>query len=476
MQPGPAAVALTLRPCETLTMAPEDSNDAAGDDQPQVPGDLAGLFEQLGGPELFAQLRRAMAATGGAPVNWDLARQGALHLAASGDRPPTPDEVAGAAEALRLAEHWLDDGSLPAPPDAGRLAVVSRQTWVNAAVDGLRPLVEPVAQAQIAALADLVEDQAPMEALGVELGGLDLGAVLGDLRRMLEPMGAVLMGMQAGQVIGQLARQLLGQFDLAIPTADTATTYRIAVNAAEAFTGYDLDATEVSVVLALHEAAHRRQFHAVPWLAGHVHRLVATFAAGTEIDAERLMDLSREVMAGVDPDDPEALQQAMERASQFRLEPTAAQRRVLERLQGVVSLLQAWTRAEVRAAATPRLPNLGRVEEVLRRRRATAGEGERLLEQLLGLDLRPRDEAIGDRFVAAVVDARGPEGLRRALAHPENLPDADELADPPRWLARMAGGEEVPDDPSTLFGPGDAPPEPPDPEDGGDRGGPSADG
>ena len=62
------------------------------------------------------------------------------------------------------------------------------------------------------------------------------------------------------------------------------------------------------------------------------------------------------------------------------------------------------------------------------------------------------DESIGERFVTAVEDARGPEGLRRTLEHPENLPDASELADPTRWLERTAEDGDVPDDPGALFG------------------------
>ena len=54
--------------------------------------------------------------------------------------------------------------------------------------------------------------------------------------------------------------------------------------------------------------------------------------------------------------------------------------------------------------------------------------------------------------MSAVEAALGPEGLHRALAHPENLPDAEELADPQRWLARTSDDLDVPDDASALFG------------------------
>jgi putative hydrolase len=449
---------------------PDRPDDPFGD----LPPELRAMLEQLGGPGALGQIQQQLQAlfSGGGPasgpVDWQLATRVALQVAADGDRAPTAEEERRAGEALELAEHWLDATPLPAPPDAGRLVVGSRQMWVNAAVEALGPMVEPVARASTDAMARLAQEQlGDLGQLGEEgppeLAGLQglLGALGGvDLGEMMRPMGAMLMGLQAGQVLGELARQLLGQYELGIPTAPREQAHALAVNVEEAFAGWDLDPTEVAITLMLNEAAHRRLYHAVPWLEAHISSLVARFASGTVVDAQRLHELSQELMMGVDPDDPEALQEAMARASDFRLEPTAEQQRVLERLQGVVCLVGAWARHEVARATEGRLPAAARIEEVLRRRRAERGDGEQLLSSLLGLDLKPEDETLGERFVQAVEDARGPEGLRRALDHPENLPDAEEMADPSRWLARTDHDDNVPDDPSALFGDlGEAPAE-----------------
>jgi hypothetical protein len=159
-----------------------------------------------------------------------------------------------------------------------------------------------------------------MEVPGLPPGMQELlGQLLGgDPADMLRPAGAALAGLQAGQVIGQLAQQLSGAYDLGIPTAPRAEAHLIAVNIHEAFEGYDLDPTEVAVALALTEGAHRRLYHAVPWLEAHVASLVARFAAGTVVDEDRLREIADEVMLGVDPEDPESLRAAMERAAGFR--------------------------------------------------------------------------------------------------------------------------------------------------------------
>jgi putative hydrolase len=435
------------------------------DDDPfnALPEELRGMLEQFGGgQDLFAQVQSLMFGAGQTtgPVNWDLARRVAFQLAADGDRNPTDDEVTAATDAFRLAEHWLDEGGLPAPASGPSEHVLRRTGWVDAALQSMRPLVEPVAAASTRALVEFAGEQVPdqlddvMPGLPPELAGM-LGGM--DLSAVLRPLGATLAGVQVGQILGQLSRQLLGQYELGLPTAPRAHAIAIAVNVADAFGGWDLDMREVHVALALHESAHRRLYHAVPWLEAHVHGLVAQFANGTRLDGGQLQGLADELMRTVDPDDPESMQEAMSRAAAFRLEPTPEQQRILDRLQGVVCLVQAWARYEVAQAAQGRLTQLDRIDEILRRRRATVGDGEALLAQLLGLDLKPDDETVGDVFVETIAAGPGTDALEEALAHPENLPDRDELADPSRWLLRMAGADAVPDDASALFDLGDAP-------------------
>ncbi len=441
-----------------------------------MPPELRALLEQLqagaGGADLGGQLSAlfgsGMPTTDG-PVDWSLAQRTALQIATDDDRGPSDAERDRAEQAVVLAEHWLDTTSLPAPVDAGRVLVASREAWTRVAIEALKPLIEPVARASTEALVELADEQLAgladadaLDHLGIELPE-QLREVFeqltgGDLGAAVRPAGAMLTGLQVGQVVGQLSRELLGQYELGVPTAPPGTACQLAVNVAETFEGYDLDATEVALVLALHECAHRRLYHAVHWLEDHVRALVAEFAAGIHVDAERLDRLTDELVGHVDPDDPDALRDAMEAAARFRLEPTDEQRRVLERLQGVVCLVGAWARHEAAHAAADRLPSLGRIDEVLRRRRAVRGSGQQLLAGLLGLDLRPPDETVGERFVTEITATLGSDGLHRALAHPENLPDASELADPARWISRTAQDPMLPDDLTALLADlGDAP-------------------
>jgi putative hydrolase len=451
-------------------------------------------------------------------VDWSLAERAAREVARVGDRRPSAEERARLEEAFRLAEHWLDAGALPQPPDAGRTLVLDREGWIDLAIPMFMRLIGPIAEAstealvalasrQLGEIGRLLEDSPDaldggLEALGLDADRLDeldltafgigeaqaeelraqlramlssgegLGDILrgalgamglapggtggaagpGDLGAALRPAAATLNALQAGQVIGTLARQVHGHRDLGVPTAPRSTAGLIAVNVADTFEGYDLDATEVAVVLAVTEAAHRRLHHAIGWLDEHVIRLIGRFAAAMTVDESQLRDLAEQMEQQLDPDDPDAFRRALERAGRLRLEPNTAQRAILGQLQVVVGLVGAWARHEANVTLEGRLPSLDRIEEVLRRRRAVQGDGEELLAGLLGLDLRPEDETVAERFVATVLDVLGTRGLEQALAHPENLPDAEELATPGLWLDRNAGDVEVPDDVASLLG------------------------
>src|SRR4029450_4770973 len=79
------------------------------------------MFQQFSGaagaggtPDLnaiFAQVQQLLSgSTDGKPVNWDLAKDIARKtVSAAGDRSITPTDSDRVADAVRLAEHWLDE-------------------------------------------------------------------------------------------------------------------------------------------------------------------------------------------------------------------------------------------------------------------------------------------------------------------------------------------------------------------------------
>lgn len=412
--------------------------------------------------------------TSQSPVDWEMAKRVAEHTL--GDTPQTITEADKelARQAFVIAEQWLESTNLPELAGPDTVVIATKTTWIDAAIGTLAPLIEPIATATTAALTKLTR-----EALeGLDETDLDQLAIPGmdalpdgfhdmlkqfmsqDPGQFLAPAARALAGLQAGQVLGELAGRLLYQHEFTLPTASHNDAYVLMGNVTESFAGYGLDMRDVTVAIALEEAAFRRVFQAVPWLNAHIRGLFETFAAGITFDRDLLERLSRDFVGELDVTDEEGLQQAMERAARFQIPPTKEQQAVIDQLHVVLGVVGAWARREALTVATARIPAFTTILEVLRRRRAAAASGEAQLQSLLGLTFTPNDTTPSETFIAVVLDTLGTTGLMRALAHPENLPTADELSDPTRWQARL-DTPGIPDDVAGLFASlGDAPVEP----------------
>lgn len=427
--------------------------------------------------------------TSQSPVDWDMAKRVALHTLDGTTRPITEAEMHLAKQAFVIAEQWLNDTNLPELTGPDTVVVASSTTWIDAAIVTLAPVIEPIATATTKALTKLtteaLEGLDPTDLDQLSMPGMEeLPAGFSDMLKQfmnqdpgqfLAPAARALAGLQAGQVFGELASRLLYQHEFTLPSASHTDAYVLMDNIAESFDGYGLDMRDVTVAIALEEAAFRRVFHAIPWLNSHITGLFATFAAGITFDRDLLEQLSREFIGGLDVNDEEGLREAMERAARITIPPTKEQQAVTDQLHVVLGVVGAWARREAFNVAQNRIPTFATITEVLRRRRATATDGAEKLQSLLGLTFTPADTTASDTFIAVVLDTLGTDGLMRALAHPENLPTVAELATPQLWQQRL-DAPGMPDDVEALFASlGDAPIEPsaaerkPDRKDGDER-------
>lgn len=384
------------------------------------------MFEQV---PLFRELAKVMSWSGG-PVNWDLARQTAEALVE--DRPTASTSDEDLADAVRVAELWLDDASGLAAVD-GPVRAMSAREWVQAASssEGLGTLVEPVAHGMSDAMAEALPDEL-RQMMGGQPGAPSMSQAFGAI-------SAMMYGVQVGTIAGNLGDQVLGCYDLGVPVIDAHTVGTVGGTLERFASDYDFDRTELRYWLSLREAAHRRIYAGVPWLMTHLTDLIGRFAAEADLDPSRMMDALGGM--GFDPSDPEALQQALEQPDAFRVEPTTAQRAVLDRLQSLVALVEGYVGLVTETASGGKLASLTRIDEAMRRRRAEHGPGERFLAQLIGLDLKPADLRTGRSFCDAVVAARGQQGLDRLWQRADHLPSPGELNDPSQWLVRMAAVE-----------------------------------
>ncbi|GII21075.1 hydrolase [Planosporangium mesophilum] len=404
-------------------------------------GDLPDPNDPQQMQRFLSQLQQLFATPGGGPVNWDLARQIAqAHLTGApgmgggqlpfgmtlppgtsappppsdqapvGDPAVGPAERAAVTEALRLADLWLEPESA-LPSGIASTAAWTRSEWITSTLDVWRKLCDPVAARMVAAMADLV----PEEVRGQ----------LTPMTSMVTSLGGALFGGQLGTALGSLAAEVLSAGDIGLPLGPAGTAALVPANIDAYGEGLEISGDQVRLYVALREAAHQRLFGHVGWLRGHVLTAVETYAAGIRVNREAI----EEAMNRFDPTNPEGMQEiALEGV--FSPEDSPQQKAALGRLETALALIEGWVSHVVERAADDRLPDVVRLAEAFRRRRAAGGPAEQTFAALVGLELRPRRLREATALWAALTEHRGISHRDALWGHPDLLPDEDAFADP----------------------------------------------
>ena len=113
---------------------------------------------------------------------------------------------------------------------------------------------------------------------------------------------------------------------------------------------------------------------------------------------------------------------------------TAAALGVARSTHGHRTAVEGWVDAVVTAAAADRLPNIAKLQEALRRRRAAGGPAEKTFATLVGWELRPRRLREAAARWAALAESRGQEGRDQVWAHPDLLPTTEDLQHPEAFV------------------------------------------
>ena len=356
-------------------------------------------------------------------VNWNLARDVARRaVAAQPDPSVSSAEERRIADAITLADHWLD-AVTDFPSGVVTTTGWSRAQWIEESVPTWRQLVEPVAQHVVAAMGEAL----PAEAK----------AMAGPLIGMLGQAGGAIFGTQIGQALGELSTEVLTATDIGLPLAPVGRAALVPHNIAELTEGLDVPEEDVLVFLALREAAHQRLYAHVPWLRSHVVGAIEDYGRGTTIDVSRI----EEQLRGLDPTNPAAMQEALG-SGLFEPQKTPAQQAALQRLETVLALVEGWVDDVVAQAAGERLPSAVKLREIVRRRRAAGGPAEDTFAALVGLELRPRRLRDAAALWANLRSTQDTAARDAVWAHPDLMPTSDDLDDPLGYAERRTAQEE----------------------------------
>jgi len=317
---------------------------------------------------------------------------------------------------------------LELPPELPPLEVVDRPAWIAANLKTMKPLLDP---------------------LTARLGGDDSGGLTGIVSGPLRTASGLLFGAQVGALTGVLSQRVLGQYDLAL--LDATVPPRLLLlgpNLAQAARNLGVDRDELVLWVTIHELTHAIQFGGAPWLREHLGGMLKELIAGlrVKLDGQSNGDPARkDGLAGwmgklgglsFDAGDLRGLVERARGGELLRLTLGDERWQLVERMQATMSLIEGHAEHTMDAVGAEVLPSLPRLRAALNRRRETRGLPWRVLERLLGLELKMKQYEVGKRFCDAVVRAEGPRALARVWEGPELLPSTAELATPNLWLAR----------------------------------------
>ena len=335
-------------------------------------------------------------------VAWNFAVT--LGTKVAGDGPEvTPEDAAAAVAELRAGADRStalvrDFTGLVASENTAPVLVVDRRGWVQANADGFAKIIEP-----------LIEKLAAKK--GVP-SGLSLA------------IGSRVTGAEVGLLLGFLCSKVLGQFD---PFHDpSGRLLLVAPNIVHVERELSVDPTDFRLWVCLHEETHRVQFTAVPWMRDHLFAEMMSLTDSiepTHLAEDTLRRISEAVRGGSG-----SLMDAMS---------TPEQREILDRITGVMSLLEGHADVVMDGVGPSVIPSVESIRKSFNDRRKGIGTLDRILRRLLGLDAKMAQYRDGAAFVNHVVDKVGMEQFNAVWAGPENLPSKAEIGDPDAWITRV---------------------------------------
>jgi coenzyme F420 biosynthesis associated uncharacterized protein len=340
----------------------------------------------------------------GRVIDWTLAHQvarGVARLQPTGDPAPFEALEGPSEEAERLVSAYT--GLVPQAPLPAAVAV-GRDEWTEANLASLKGVLDPVA-----------------DRLGDGLG--PLSGVVGS------GLGALLAA-EAGAISGFLAGRVLGQYEF--PVLDPAAPARllfVAPNLGQAAGSLEADPDQLLRWVALHETTHALQFGAVPWLREHLAACVRELLKGMSFQGGSLLKIP-------DLADIKGLVDSVREDGIATLALGPERRELFDSMQALMAVLEGYAEHVMDAVGEDVLEDLPALRSALNRRRRERSGFLRVLERLIGMDLKLRQYEQGKRFCDAVVARGGIAALNRAWDSPEAMPTLPELDDPVAWLER----------------------------------------
>ncbi len=350
-------------------------------------------------------------------VDWDRAQRIANSRLQKAPGRLTPGQLQAAS--LAYARHMdrvvpLLEARLhaPLPGVVERHAVVSRSEWAVANMDTFKALIAHLE---------------PHLTAGSGEGNVRAGVAAATSRLVTTS--------QVGFLLGYLGARVLGQYDVALLSAEQAPGRLLYVeeNIRATARALKVPIDQFRLWVALHETTHAFELEAHSWLRPYLRsrleRQVALFVRESQQwQRGGLLRLARRARAA-----------AAARSMHGLLGPE--QQILFREMQLVMSLMEGfsdWVMDEVGSEVLPDVAGIRARFEARRGERRSAID--RLMARLTGMDIKLEQYRRGERFVSGVYGVGGDAAIEHLWDGPATLPTEQEMEHPAAWVRRVTPG------------------------------------
>ena len=248
---------------------------------------------------------------------------------------------------------------------------------------------------------------------------------------------------QLGLLLGFMGQRVLGQYDLALLSAETTPGKLLFVeeNIRQTAKVLDVPLGPFRTWIALHETTHAFEFEAHPWLrpylAGRLERQLSLFSKdASALGRDAVKAIGKSLRGDGRRDDTHWMERLM----------TVEQRELFRETQAIMSLLEGFGDHVMDEVGKDLVPGVERISARFHGRRVSRTPFEKAMLRITGMDLKMEQYRKGEVFVAEIERLAGAAALRRLWDGPETLPKPAEIDQPADWVQRMGlnqltGGE-----------------------------------
>jgi coenzyme F420 biosynthesis associated uncharacterized protein len=295
-----------------------------------------------------------------------------------------------------------------------RSGVVDRAGWVRANTSSFASLIGKIEH-------DLLDQVVPRG------GGLTVAAMALANRWITTR--------QLGMLLGFMGQRVLGQYDLALLSAEAPPGRLLFVeeNIRQTAKALNVPLDSFRTWIALHETTHAFEFEAHPWLRPY---LASRLERQLTLFGKDVRGMGREAIRGLG----RALRGEGGGEHWMERLMNDEQKSLFRETQAVMSLLEGFSDYVMDEVGAGLVPDVERIRAKFDERRTRRTPFERAMLRLTGMDLKLEQYKKGESFVRAIAAARGADALPRLWDGPESLPREGEIEAPERWIARVLDG------------------------------------